>query len=448
MRNLVIDFFSKSFDFIPKDRIYIQNKFHSVTYGEVQSSIASFKEQYSFLSGKNCALITSSRFELAKKIPLVAAVAKRLFLQPKCLKNAVIKEFYSKADIEYVINFSDSELDIVKLSDINLSNEIEQDWLLSTSGTTGTPKLVSYDISVLMKTSKKDITQGVNFNWALSYDLNRFAGLQVYLQAIASGSSLTISETTDDLSQSIELFINKSVNCMSATPSFWRKILMTKGSNKLPLNRVTLGGEIADQAVLDSLRKHFPDSAVIHIYASTEAGVGFTVKDYLAGFPYEYIGESKLPSNELKILDNILWIKTEFGADKIFNGILPIDSEGFINTGDIVEVKNDRVFFVGRESGTINVGGNKVVPEEIESVLNRHPQVTQSKAFGKKSPVLGMLVTVEVVCDKSLGQDEKKVFKKELIAFCKLSLTSFKVPAIIKFVDSIAVNESGKVVRK
>jgi len=444
----MINSFAESYKLIPSDRVYIQNKFESITYGDVQRSISTFREQFPFLVGKNCALSSSSRFELAKAIPLIASVVNKIFFQPQDLKDEVLEDFYSKGEIEYVINISLLGIDVSKVSEVAASNKFDQEWLLSTSGTTGTPKLVSYSITSLMKTCKNDLVKGASFNWGLCYDLNRFAGIQVYLQAISSGSSLTISESTEDLNSVVNMFTNRGVNCLSATPSFWRKVLMTKCSNTIPLKIITLGGEIADQTVLDSLSFFFTDSNIIHIYASTEVGVGFTVKDAKAGFPYEYVGVAKLPSIELKIVNNILWIKTNRGADSLLNGTLEVDVEGFINTGDIVEVISDRVLFVGRDSGTINVGGNKVTPEEIETVLNSHPGVIQSKVFGKKNSVLGMLVNAEIVSKKIIKQDEKKIFKKELIIFCKNKLAPFKVPAVIKFVDNIAFNESGKIVRK
>ena len=444
----MLNLFSENYYLIPSDRIYIQNKFQKITYGEIQHSISEFREQHPYLVGKNCALLSSSRFELAKQLPLIASVANKIFLQPQCLNDEVVEEFYSKGNIEYVISISHDVINVLKIADIAITNKSQQEWLLSTSGTTGTPKLVSYNVVSLMKTSKKDLAKGLIYNWGLCYDLNRFAGIQVYLQAIASGSSLTISESAEDLNFIVNLFTDKEVNCLSATPSFWRKVLMTKDSNTLPLRRITLGGEIADQTILDSLKRFFIDAIIIHIYASTEAGVGFSVKDSKAGFPYEYLETSKLASIELKIVENILWIKSDRGADNILNGTLEVDNEGFVKTGDIVEVINDRVLFVGRDSGTINVGGNKVIPEEIESLLNCHPEVIQSKVFGKKNPVLGMLVNAEVVSKKTLKQDETKVFKKELIDFCKGKLAPYKIPAMIKFVDSIAVNESGKIVRK
>ena len=442
--NPLVDIFSQ----VPSERVYIQNKIESLTYGDIKCSITQFSEDYAYLAGKNCALVAHSRFEIAKFLPLIASVANKVFLQPKCLKEEVQSEFYGKSDIEYVINVTNSGIFTSKICDISHLQEVEQEWLLSTSGTTGTPKLVSYNITSLMKTSKKDVTKGAHFRWGLCYDLNRFAGLQVYLQAIASGSPLTITESSDELTDIVKLFVDKNVTCMSATPSFWRKVLMTKGSERLELKRITLGGEISDQTVLSSLKKHYERSHIVHIYASTEAGVGFSVKDGLEGFPADFIGPSKLSSVELKIADSILWIKSDRAASAILNGSITIDDDGFVNTGDIVEIKHGRILFIGRDSGAINVGGNKVIPEEIEAVLNSHPRVIQSQVFGKKNAVLGMLVSAEVINEKAVELAEQKAFKKELVTFCKDKLESFKIPAMIKFVEEIAVNESGKIERK
>jgi acyl-CoA synthetase (AMP-forming)/AMP-acid ligase II len=222
---------------------------------------------------------------------------------------------------------------------------------------------------------------------------------------------------------------------------------MTQGSNKLDLKRITLGGEIADQAILSSLGNVFTNSKISHIYASTEAGVGFSVQDGLMGFPEEYLELTSQLGVELKVRDNILWIKSDGSASDILSGNLIIDENGFINTGDIVEIKDNRVFFVGRDSGTINVGGNKVIPEEVETVLNDCPEVLQAKVFGKKNSVLGMLVNAEIIAQDPFGPEQEKALKKKLILLCKSKLEPFKVPAVIKFVKEIALNEAGKIVR-
>src|SRR5215469_7789308 len=65
-------------------------------------------------------------------------------------------------------------------------------------------------------------------------------------------------------------------------------------------------------------------------------------------------------------------------------------SNGWVDTGDLVELRGDRYFFMGRRGGIINVGGQKVHPEEVEAVINRHPAVHSSLVKARKSPVMGV----------------------------------------------------------
>ena len=59
-----------------------------------------------------------------------------------------------------------------------------------------------------------------------------------------------------------------------------------------------------------------------------------------------------------------------------------------------------------------------------------------------------MLVNAEIVAQGLNGIEQEKALKKKLILLCKSKLEPFKVPAVFKFVNEIAVNESGKIIRK
>ena len=100
----IVDIFNR----VPSDRIYIQNTSECVFYGDVKDSINQFREEHPYLVGKNCSLVTNSRFSLAKFLPLIASVANKILLQPKCLTDEVKSEFYEQSDIEYVIDIVES----------------------------------------------------------------------------------------------------------------------------------------------------------------------------------------------------------------------------------------------------------------------------------------------------------------------------------------------------
>jgi acyl-coenzyme A synthetase/AMP-(fatty) acid ligase len=126
------------------------------------------------------------------------------------------------------------------------------------------------------------------------------------------------------------------------------------------------------------------------------------------------------------------------------------DAAGFVDTGDVLELRDDRYYFVGRRDGVINVGGLKVHPEEVEAVINRHPEVRMSLVRTKKNPITGALVIADVVLKSPSGSDSKddRQIQQEILLLCREELASHKVPAIINFVAVLAVAETGKLIRR
>ena len=317
--------------------------------------------------------------------------------------------------------------------------------MIPTSGTTNTPKLVSHQFSSLTRTVKKDIQQGEKYVWGMVFDIYRFSGLQVLLQSLLSGSTLVLPDADSDMDKIVDVFRRNNCNTLSATPSFWRKLLMSKSSNGLNLKNITLGGEISDNNILNVLKTKFPNSSVRHIYASTEVGVGFSVNDGKAGFPRKFLVDG-VNGIELKVDDNsILWLKPDKKAQRYLNGEQMFDKEGFINTGDLVEINGERIYFLGRESGAINVGGNKVHPEQVEETLLQSGLISSAYVYSMNNPIMGSLVCANIVANENGILCDN--LKSHVIKFCRERLEGFKVPALLKVVEDLEINNSGKLKR-
>ena len=211
---------------------------------------------------------------------------------------------------------------------------------------------------------------------------------------------------------------------------------------------VRLSGEIADQAVLDGLARAFPHASIGHAYASTEAGVGFAVDDGREGFPSELVGRNR-DGVEMKVVDGSLRIRSHRTARAYIGADAPplADAEGFVDTGDMLELRNERYYFVGRRGGIINIGGLKVHPEEIEAVINRHESVRMSRARSRRSPITGAIVVADVVLADATDAGRHETIRAEIFGRCKDSLASYKVPAVIRFVERLDVTGAGKLAR-
>lgn len=315
-------------------------------------------------------------------------------------------------------------------------------WIMTTSGTTGVPKQVAHTFGGLTRTTRTDREKGRGQVWGLLYDYTRFAGLQVMLQSLMSGACLAVPPHGAKLEQQLQFFADCGCTHLSATPTMWRKILMTPAGAALPLRQITLGGEIADDKILATLSRVYPMARITHIFASTEAGVGFSVTDRRAGFPAHYL--MRPPAGiELKISEGRLWVRnTEVNPSYLGDrGSFAVN--GWVDTGDLVDEVDGRVYFRGRASGVINVGGNKVNPEFVEQALLEHPHVSMARVSAKPNPIMGALVQAEIV--PTAGAPEG--LEKELMSFLRGRLERHMVPGLLRVVEQLPTGASGKINR-
>jgi acyl-CoA synthetase (AMP-forming)/AMP-acid ligase II len=236
------------------------------------------------------------------------------------------------------------------------------------------------------------------------------------------------------------------VTHISGTPSQWRNALAYATAGAISPRCIRLSGEIADRAILDALRARYPQAEVVHAYASTEAGVGFEVDDGLEGFPARLIGGGG--EVDIKVLDGSLRVRSARAASCYVGAGVPAleDADGFIDTGDLVEQRGERCYFIGRRGGIINVGGLKVHPEEVEAVINRHPDVQASLVRSRRNLITGSIVIADVVL-RAGATDRASEVKPEILAACREALANYKVPAAIRFVAALDVSATGKSVR-
>jgi acyl-CoA synthetase (AMP-forming)/AMP-acid ligase II len=319
-------------------------------------------------------------------------------------------------------------------------SQIATRWYLASSGTTGKPKWFSHSFASLTR-GVKHSPRMQSLRWGSLYQPYRFAGLQVLLQALLSGASI-VEPWSEDLLAQMQQYALCEVSAISATPSMWRQLLRTHMLNHVPLINITLGGEIADQALLDILHQTFPQGRIRHIYASTEAGVGFVVTDNHAGFPACWLTQG-IAGVALMIDDNQhLRIKSSTGIDPTLAH--RIDVNGYLDTQDRIQISGDRVLFMGRANGVINVGGNKIHPEKVETVILQVPQVQHVRVFGKNNSVMGALVMADVVVNDDA---DWTTVVANIRQQCKTQLQRFERPVKFYQQQMIDVSPSGKLTR-
>jgi acyl-coenzyme A synthetase/AMP-(fatty) acid ligase len=436
----------------------------SVTLSDLDGA-SSLSEHRDTLRGRSVLIATQQQLTAALALIELDGIAARLVLCPpgrslaeirlialEAEANALIVdepgELYGSANLGTVVQCSPS----VKPIDAQEERRQSTEWVLLTSGTTGAPKLVSHSLASLAGDMQNPNALGRDTIWSTFYDIRRYGGLQILLRALLSGGSLVMSDPEESIRDFLKRASASGVTHITGTPSHWRRVLMSGSAQLISPSYVRLSGEIADQPLLDNLRATYPMAAIVHAFASTEAGLAFEVTDGLAGFPERVVRQHNCDI-EIMIEHGSLLIRSSQTATRYLNHDAdPLRREdGFVDTQDMVELRDGRFYFIGRRGGIINVGGLKCHPEEIESIINRHPMVQMSLVKARKSPVLGSVVIADVVLNSDADLDPYDVAREsvsnEIMESCRRSLSAYKAPATIRIVASLDVAPSGKLQR-
>ncbi|MBR1229067.1 MULTISPECIES: AMP-binding protein [unclassified Bradyrhizobium] len=416
--------------------------------------------RYRELSGRSVLLATSGQLQSALAMIELDGVARRMLLCPPDLDPDHIEGLLADAEIDAIVTdrplhrWDDGAYLVVgaglpERPGAGWKTERATEWLMLTSGTSGPPKIVGHTLDGLAGAIIADgAARYQNATWATFYDIRRYGGLQIFLRAVIGGGSMVLSEPKEATVDHVARLRAGGVTHISGTPSHWRKLLMSSAVADFSPRYVRLSGEIADQAVLDGLARAFPHASIGHAYASTEAGVGFAVNDGREGFPADLIGQNR-DGVEMKVVDGSLRIRSHRTARSYVGTGAPqlTDAEGFVDTGDLVELRDERYYFVGRRTGIINIGGLKVHPEEVETVINRHESVRMSRARSRRSPITGAIVVADIVLADGTEAGRHETIRTEILSRCNDALAAYKVPAVIRFVERLDLTAAGKLTR-
>jgi len=401
------------------------------------------------LSDANVLLRTSGQLFAALALIELDGVAARIVIAPPDIKPEHVPAIVERAGIDTVVS-DDLALAVegVNFAQLHLPRpgaavaaSRKSEWILFTSGTTGVPKMVAHGLEAL--TGAIPPAAAHDIVWGTFYDIRRYGGLQILLRALLGHASLILSDTDESAGDFLARLGRHGVTHLTGTPSHWRRALMSPANAAIHPRYVRLSGEIADQAILDSLKARFSGVPVGHAYASSEAGVGFEVTDGLEGFPASYVGRPG--PVELKVVDGLLHVRSLRTASRYVGSADALIDDGWVNSGDMVELRGERYFFAGRVGGIINVGGLKINPEEVEAVINRHPGVRASRVSGRKNPFTGAVVVAEVVLTDPANDNAS--FKEAIMETCRQTLPAHKVPAMLRFVPALELTAGGKLSR-
>lgn len=299
--------------------------------------------------------------------------------------------------------------------------------IIFTSGSSGKPKAILHDVD---RVASKFIARRDGWRTILFLSMDHFGGFNTLLASLLyEGEGVCVeSRLPIDVCKAIEL---SGAELLPTTPTFLSILLASGVASKFDLSTiklVTYGAEPMPESVLKKLPSIFPNAKFKQTYGLSEVGVLHSASPSDESLWLRVGGQGF----ETKVVNNLLYIKSSTSMLGYLNATSPIDDDGWMNTGDVVEQKGGLIKIVGRQSDVINVGGQKVFPTEVEEVLLELPQVSEASVFSIKHPVLGQVVGARLSLIASVDKDACLQKVKE---YCKQRLQKYKIPMRFEVVE-------------
>jgi acyl-CoA synthetase (AMP-forming)/AMP-acid ligase II len=360
----------------------------------------------------------------------------------------ILDEIFSVASVNKCFEFDDN--DNFTYSEVSQNNghellehlrkEQESGIIIFTSGTSGKSKAALLQNSRLIKRYKD--SKKKPFRALIFLKLDHIGGINTLFSIMLNGGTMITSEgrSAHQVCSAIEKY---NVELLPTTPTFLNMLIMSRSYNEYDLSSLKLisyGTEPMPQSTLEACNKVFPGVTFKQTYGLTELGI-FSTKSRDSQSNWMKVGGKGI---EIKIVDNVMWIRSESAMLGYLNAPSPFDDEGWYNTGDEVEVDGEYIKILGRKSEIINVGGEKVYPSEVESVLLEIPNIKDVLVSGKKSPITGNIVVATVVLNEP---EEPKALRKRIVDYCKGRLAPFKIPSLVSISDTELVSNRFKKMR-
>jgi len=292
--------------------------------------------------------------------------------------------------------------------------------IVFTSGSTGTPKGILHDCEAVMKKFVK-----VRSSWRtlLFLLLDHFGGINTLFSVFAYGGT-AICLTDRSVDGVVKTIAKTKADLIPTTPTFLNLLIAGGFYHHHDLSSVkfiTYGTEMMTPATLQKVSEVFPHASLKQTYGMSELGVLQSKSQDKNSLWLKVGGEGF----QTKIKDNILWVKSEANMVGYLNAPNPFDAEGWLCTGDEVEVEGDLIRFKGRKSEIINVGGKKVFPAEVEDVILSAENIKDVTVFGVKHPLMGQVVNSKITLR---NPEDPQFLTERLRKHCNEKLAKYKVP--------------------
>lgn len=444
----MIQFFVDKMNEHPEKQAILSSEF-SITYGELSALTNKFiiwLNQQKIPSG---AVVSFDGDYSPDSVALFLALAKNRNIVVPLSKDSKqnFVEFREIASTEYDISLAHDQAILKKTSrqaTHEIYNQLRENQssglVLFSSGSTGKSKAIVQDLEKLMR---KFETPRKALRMLIFLQLDHIGGVNSLLYSLANGGTVIVADgrTPDSVCQAIEKFKGE---VLPTSPTFLNLLILSKTYENYDLSSLklmTYGTEPMQTSTLKRLNDLFPNTTLQQTYGLSEVGI-LRSKSRSSGSLWMKVGGKEFVT---KIVNGTLWVKSDSAMLGYLNAPDPFDDEGFLDTGDMVEQDGEWIRILGRKSEIINVGGVKVFPAEVESILLEMDNVEDVVVFGGTHAITGNIVCAKF---KLKVSESRREFKASMFNFCKEKLQPYKIPSKISFTEDNTYNERFKRMRR
>ena len=322
----------------------------------------------------------------------------------------------------------------------NLREKNSSGLILFSSGSTGKPKAMIHNLDTLIDSFKDKKEKSMNMLVFLMFD--HIGGLNTVFNALFMGACLIIPKIKD-AKTICELIEKYKIMVLPSSPTFLNLILISeeyKNYDLSSLRMITYGTETMPQSLLLKLKEVFPKVKFLQTFGTSETGIS-TTSSKSSNSLFMKLEDI---NGEYKIVENELWLRSKTQVLGYLNASMDsFTSDGWFKTGDLVEVDGEYIKIIGRAKEVINVGGQKVLPSEVESIILEMEEISDCMVYGEKNAITGQTVVCDVVLNKNIEN-----IKKRVRVFCKDRLDTYKIPTKVNVVDKTNFSDRFKKIRR
>ncbi len=311
--------------------------------------------------------------------------------------------------------------------------------ILFSSGSTGAPKAMIHNLDTLVDSYGDKKQKQINMLVFLMFD--HIGGINTMLNILSMNATMIIPQNrnADDICKLIEEY---KIAVLPSSPTFLNLILINRSYEKYDLSSlrmITYGTETMPEGLLGRLKAVFSKVKFLQTFGTSETGIAAT-SSKSSNSTFMKIDDENL---EYKIVDNELWLRSKTQILGYLNRSMEsFTNDGWFKTGDLVELDNEGfIKIIGRNKEIINVGGQKVLPSEVESVLLGMDEIEDCLVYGEQNAITGQSVSCDVVLKSGVEADGLKILVRK---FCKDKLDNFKIPTRVNVVQKTKLTERFK----